>query len=344
MAAHPYMQFYVAEYLADTAHLTPEEHGVYLLLICNYWQTGKPIPKKRLQRLSGLSNDRWTTVEETLEEFFIDNGEAWVHKRIEAELALLAESQAQKAAAGKASAEARKRAKLEKNKQQSNEKATTVQQALSDRTNDRSTNIDKIRIYNKKNHDQRVREVNDLAREALGELMEKSHVGGGAPPTPPPTPNPPSVDKFPMTPDWRPTQAFETILDAAGHGPDLEWILEEFVGFWCQPDKNHDRNQEGWEFGLMKQIRLKSKPGQSGQKNYQNGQTSRENRHSGARVVQSASTYWTPSYVLFTKDEPRTVTEEQRRRTQAAYSAEMAKSMAALGRRSWNRSARGATP
>ena len=68
MAALPFMQLYVAEYLADTAHLSTEEHGAYLLLIFNYWQRGKPLPAnpERLARIARLSNDRWTDVERTL--------------------------------------------------------------------------------------------------------------------------------------------------------------------------------------------------------------------------------------------------------------------------------------
>jgi uncharacterized protein YdaU (DUF1376 family) len=120
------MQFYVAEYLADTMHLSTEEHGAYLLLIFNYWQTGKPIPKNRLSRIAKIPNDRWTTVEDSLKEFFNDTGTEWVHKRIEADLAVVAEAHKQKAAAGKASAESRKRAKQAEEKQKANGRSTPV--------------------------------------------------------------------------------------------------------------------------------------------------------------------------------------------------------------------------
>lgn len=127
MAALPYMQFYVADYQADTMHLTAEEHGAYLLLMFNYWQTGKPIPKKRLQKIARVPNDRWPDVEQTLSEFFTDNGEEWIHGRIEADLKAAKDAQAQRAAAGKASAEARKAAKRDALKKESNDRSTTVQ-------------------------------------------------------------------------------------------------------------------------------------------------------------------------------------------------------------------------
>lgn len=108
MAALPYMQLYIADYLADTMHLSAEEHGAYLLLMFNYWQTGKPIPKNRLAKIARLTNERWADVVPSLQEFFCDNGEEWVHLRIEEDLASVREKLTKKSAAGKASVQARR--------------------------------------------------------------------------------------------------------------------------------------------------------------------------------------------------------------------------------------------
>jgi uncharacterized protein YdaU (DUF1376 family) len=147
MAALPYMQFYVAEYQADTMHLTAEEHGAYLLLIFNYWQTGKPIPESRLQKISRVSSDRWADVEQSLIEFFVETDGCWKHERIEADLIAAKDSQAQRAAAGKASAEARKAAKRDELKRQSNARSTPVEQS----SNERSTNKEQNRTEQSNN-------------------------------------------------------------------------------------------------------------------------------------------------------------------------------------------------
>lgn len=109
MAALPYMQLYVADYLADTMHLNTEEHGAYLLLIFNYWQTGKPLPNipSRLSTIARLSSERWTDVEQTLKEFFVIKDGLWIHPRIEADLQYMEMKQKQASDAGKASAKAR---------------------------------------------------------------------------------------------------------------------------------------------------------------------------------------------------------------------------------------------
>ena len=136
MAALPYMQLYVADYLADTMHLTTEEHGAYLLLIFNYWQTGKPIPVSRLARITRLSNERWTDVERSLVEFFNERGNEWVHDRIERDLEAVHATQEQRIAAGKASAEARKQAAKTRKPKAGNARSTTVEQPL----NEKATN------------------------------------------------------------------------------------------------------------------------------------------------------------------------------------------------------------
>lgn len=141
MAALPYMQLYVADYLADTMHLTTEEHGAYLLLIFNYWQTGKPIPVARLARITRLSNERWTDVERSLGEFFNERSNEWVHDRIERDLEAVRATQEQRIAAGKASAEARKQAAKTRPKASRNDRSTTVEKPL----NEKATNIEEKR-------------------------------------------------------------------------------------------------------------------------------------------------------------------------------------------------------
>lgn len=141
MAALPYMQLYVADYLADTMHLTTEEHGAYLLLIFNYWQTGKPIPVSRLARITRLSNERWTDVERSLGEFFNERDNEWVHERIERDLEAVHATQTQRIAAGKASAEARKQAAKTRPSKARNARSTTVEIPL----NGKATNIEEKR-------------------------------------------------------------------------------------------------------------------------------------------------------------------------------------------------------
>lgn len=119
MSAIPYMPLWCADYLADTAHLTTEEHGAYMLLIMTYWQRGKALPgdPARLANIARLSNERWASVERTLSEFFTvvqaDGGTEWQHDRIETELARSRDKIEKARAAGKAGGRTRKTAKTD---------------------------------------------------------------------------------------------------------------------------------------------------------------------------------------------------------------------------------------
>src|SRR5690606_38996442 len=61
MSSAPYMQLYVADYMADTTHLTTEQHGAYLLLLMAMWRNGAVLPNdpKKLARIAGVSTRRW---------------------------------------------------------------------------------------------------------------------------------------------------------------------------------------------------------------------------------------------------------------------------------------------
>ena len=138
MSHMPYMRFYVADYLSDTMHLSTEEHGAYMLLIMAYWQTGKPIPGNRVESIIRVSNERSTDVQQTLSEFFTINEQgAWVHGRIELELAAVRERSALAASAGKASGKVRRTQVADKTRETStNERSTDVEQMLNGRSTD----------------------------------------------------------------------------------------------------------------------------------------------------------------------------------------------------------------
>lgn len=110
MSTSPYMPLYIADYLADAAHLTTEEHGAYMLLIMTYWQRGKPLSADpaRLANIARLPNGRWTDVERTLSEFFDVSATEWRHKRIESELQRYRDKVERAKMAGMASANSKK--------------------------------------------------------------------------------------------------------------------------------------------------------------------------------------------------------------------------------------------
>ncbi|GAA0235900.1 hypothetical protein GCM10008965_00280 [Methylorubrum aminovorans] len=98
LMSRPWMPLYVADYLADTGHLTTAEHGAYLLLIMHYWKNGGlPDDDGKLARIARCSVRDWLAMRQTLSEFF---GEGWTHGRIEHELATSLAAYERRARAG----------------------------------------------------------------------------------------------------------------------------------------------------------------------------------------------------------------------------------------------------
>lgn len=82
-----WMPLYVADYLADTLHLTRDEHGAYFLLMMAYWRNGGPLldDDKRLASIAKASPKEWKDLRPAMEEFFTVADGVWTHKRIDQE-------------------------------------------------------------------------------------------------------------------------------------------------------------------------------------------------------------------------------------------------------------------
>lgn len=81
----PWMPLYIADYRADTCHLSAAQHGAYLLLIMHYWQTGGlPQDDAALARIACMSAAEWKRARPTISSFF---SEGWKHGRIDEEIA-----------------------------------------------------------------------------------------------------------------------------------------------------------------------------------------------------------------------------------------------------------------
>jgi uncharacterized protein YdaU (DUF1376 family) len=106
--SQPWFPFYVGDYVRDTARLTTEGHGAYLLLMLDYWANGAPPDdNETLSNIARLSLDAWVRLRQKLEPFFqISNGR-WLHKRIERERENANEKHEKRVNAGRAGGNAK---------------------------------------------------------------------------------------------------------------------------------------------------------------------------------------------------------------------------------------------
>ena len=67
-----WMPFYIGAYLADTAHLTPDQHGGYLLLLLAMWKGGGYLPDddEELQPITRMGDEAWARARARLRRFF----------------------------------------------------------------------------------------------------------------------------------------------------------------------------------------------------------------------------------------------------------------------------------
>lgn len=86
MSARPWMPLYVADLVSETAHLSAEEVGAYVLLIAHYWANdGLPTDAERLARIARLDHQKWECKSSVISAFFRPD---WTHKRLDEERAM----------------------------------------------------------------------------------------------------------------------------------------------------------------------------------------------------------------------------------------------------------------
>lgn len=126
MAAHEkWFPLYIADYLADTMHLTTRQHGAYLLLLMHAWRSGGVIPAAPEQQaaITRMTPEEWSREGVPVLAFFNEDG---THDRVAKELKVASAVTAQRSGAGKASAAKRQR--------KANGEATPVELPLPPRT------------------------------------------------------------------------------------------------------------------------------------------------------------------------------------------------------------------
>lgn len=104
-----WMPLFIADYLADTQHLTRDEHGGYFLLLMAYWRNAGPLPDddKRLAAIVKASAREWKQLRAVMAEFFVVSEGKWAHKRADAELKEAAENALKHAERARKAAEKR---------------------------------------------------------------------------------------------------------------------------------------------------------------------------------------------------------------------------------------------
>jgi uncharacterized protein YdaU (DUF1376 family) len=92
------MPLYIGDYLADTRHLRPAEHGVYLLLIMHYWANGGlPNDDEQLRSIASCNCEEWPQIRRSIASFF---HHGWHHRRIDHEIRKLEIAKAKRRLAG----------------------------------------------------------------------------------------------------------------------------------------------------------------------------------------------------------------------------------------------------
>lgn len=112
MAEFPSLPLFTDAYIGDTAHLTNEEHGVYLRLLMFAWRSADcalPVDDKRLALMVGVTAKKWASLRSVIMAFWDETELGWQQDRLTFERQRVKVLMDQKSSAGKASARSKSR-------------------------------------------------------------------------------------------------------------------------------------------------------------------------------------------------------------------------------------------
>ncbi len=232
MASIPYMQLYMADFLADTAHLDGLESGAYLLLMVNYYQRGKAIPNndKRLAMIAKVTPEQWQQIKPTILEFFEEQDGLLYNYRIESELEKVREKSVKASNAGKESAKRRIKDQAKGKKLTLNKSQTDKEQTLNDKPaeQEQAVNVRSADVQQAFNHT----DTNtDTDTDTNTDTDTDTDTEGGETPPPPDGPqgeaNQPEKpnDEYIITPEY---QVFKEIIEILGEN-DLQFTRSRFL-------------------------------------------------------------------------------------------------------------------
>ncbi len=102
------MPVYIGDYLADTMHLSTEQHGAYLLLLFHLWRRGTLQDDDTvLAKITGLKQSSWSSTRLVLAEFFQIQDGLWHQGRLERERTRVTAKQLSKSRQAKLAASSR---------------------------------------------------------------------------------------------------------------------------------------------------------------------------------------------------------------------------------------------
>ena len=106
MANFPAMPLWTDAYIADTQHLSNEEHGVYLRLLMFAWRTKEcclPDDDKRLALMVGVTAKKWLKLKPVIMQHWDHSDAGWTQKKQLKVFQAVSKSVNQKRSAGEAS-------------------------------------------------------------------------------------------------------------------------------------------------------------------------------------------------------------------------------------------------